>query len=210
VPGFVNVYIGITAPKFPPTEELAFIVRITLQKTAFQAVDFRNPPCISSTREIRTDVNHSSPLSHHLTNPHLLEFQRPFASCQPVIYRFRSNSPRIRSHPCFHILPNHHRFQLTAGLPCALSTELLARFVCRCTRCLARPARRHNRRIARPLAANRQQTNTCSQTRWKALARAGRRYTMNTPSEVLQEDYKITNPRSNTKRELNSGRSTRC
>jgi len=31
--------------------------------------------------------------------------------------------------------------QLATGLPCALSAELFARFVCRRTRCLARPAR---------------------------------------------------------------------
>ena len=109
---------------------------------------------LQASREIRPNIIHSSSLFHHLLYPNFVEFQGPFTPCQPVIYGFCPFSS-VCLH-AFHILPNHHRFQFAAGLPCALSAELLACFVGSCPRCLTRPARRHKRRIARPLAADRQ------------------------------------------------------
>ena len=70
-----------------------------------------------SPLKMRTDVNHSSPLFLHLLYPHRVEFQGPFASCQPVFYCLRANSSRICLH-AFHVLSYHHGFQLAAGLPC--------------------------------------------------------------------------------------------
>ena len=90
-------------------------------------------------------------------------------------------------------IPYNERFDIFSSLlsnlprclPCALSTELLACLVCRCTRCLARPARRHKRRIARPLAADRQQATQRVQTRKETLALAGSRVAYSIPIQLL-------------------------
>ena len=126
---------------------------------------------LQASREIRPNIIHSSSLSHHLLYPNFVEFQGPFTSCQPVVYCLCPFSS-VCLH-AFHILPNHHRFQLAAGLPCALSAELLACFVSSCPRRLARPARRHKRRVAAPLAADRQQATQRVQTSKETRTRAG-------------------------------------
>jgi len=136
-----------------------------------------------SPLKMRTDVNHSSPFSHHLTNPRLVEFQCPLTPCQPVIYRFRANSSRICLH-ALHILSNHHGFQLAAGLPCALSAKLLACFVGSCPRRLARPACRHKRCVAAPLAADRQQATQRVQTRKETLVSSNTLYRTSFPLQI--------------------------
>jgi len=80
-----------------------------------------------------------------------------------------------------HILSYHHRFQFAAGLPCALSAELLARFVCRCPRRLARPACRHKRCVARPLTTDCKQATQRVQTSKETFALAGEQATGSVP-----------------------------
>jgi hypothetical protein len=75
-------------------------------------------PCsVVSCSKVRTDVNNFPSFAHYLSYPRGVQLQRPLSSCQPVIYGFCPFSS-VCLH-AFHILPNHHRFQLAAGLPCA-------------------------------------------------------------------------------------------
>jgi len=74
---------------------------------------------------------------------------------------------------------------LPRRLPCAVSAELLACFIGSCPRRLARPACRHKRCVARPLAADCKQATQRVQTRKETFALAGSRVAYSIPIRLV-------------------------
>jgi len=141
-------------------------VRIPAYQSSLQFIELGCwYPLENSSARTGSDVNNKPTLTHHLHNPLPIEGKRlgfstskgflPHGFRDKVLNRQVSFLFRIRFHSPYHVLTNHHGFQLAAGLPCAVSAELLARLVGSCPRRLARPARRHKRCVAHPLAADR-------------------------------------------------------
>jgi hypothetical protein len=172
-------------------------VRIPAYQSSLQFIELGCwYPLENSSAHTGSDVNNKPTFAHHLHNPPPIEGKRlgfstgkgflPHGFRDEVLNRQVSFSFCIRFHSLCHVLTNHHRFQLAAGLPCALSAELLACFVGSCPRRLARPACRHKRCISRPLAADRQQATQRVQACKETLALASSRVAYSIPSSRVR------------------------
>jgi hypothetical protein len=138
--------------------------------------------CGASRGELRSDIDNHASLLHHLSNPLTIESQRNLQTlckgCLECVIRHEVFDGQVSlssvPHHALHILPNHHGFQLTAGLPCELCLPMvLAGFFGNLAR-QPTPSRATNRRdIAAPLAADCQQATQRVQTSKETFALAG-------------------------------------
>jgi hypothetical protein len=124
--------------------------------------------CGASRGELRSDIDNHASLLYHLSNPLTIESQRNLQTlckgCLECVIRHEVFDGQVSlssvPHHALHILPNHHGFQLTAGLPCAVSAELLAGFFGNLARRRPPTTARNRRGITAPLTADRQQPSS--------------------------------------------------
>jgi hypothetical protein len=145
--------------------------------------------CGASRGELRSDIDNHASLLHHLSNPLTIESQRNLQTlckgCLECVIRHEVFDGQVSlssvPHHALHILPNHHGFQLAAGLPCELFADGLAGFFGDLARHRPPTTARNRRGITAPLTADCQQATQRVQTSKETFALAGSRVAYRIP-----------------------------